>query len=232
MRILAIDTALSACSACIMDAGAEVPLAIEQIAMERGHAEALMPMLERLTGPGTGTTQQPGFGTLDRVAVTIGPGSYTGLRVGISAARAIGLAANIPVVGITSLAALAAPLIGRETGRLLVAAIDARHGHVYVCVMTGSGRAIVAPRLVNAKDAARAIGAGPASLTGSGAALVAQEAWAMGLDVVVLDGTSAPDIRFVARLGLLADPAGSAPRPLYLRAPVATSQEHARIARQ
>lgn len=232
MRILAIDTALSACSACVIDAGVATPVAHEQMALERGHAEALMPLIERVMGQVAEGGTRAAFASLDRVAVTIGPGSYTGLRVGISAARAIGLAANIPVVGVTTLAALAAPLIGRESGRLITAVIDARHGHVYATVLSSTGRTVVAPRLVTVKDAARAIGAGPASLVGSGAALVAQEAWAMALDVVVIDGSAAPDIIFVARLGLLADPAGAAPRPLYLRAPEATSQEHARIARQ
>jgi tRNA threonylcarbamoyladenosine biosynthesis protein TsaB len=231
MRILAIDTALSACSACVLEAGAPEPLAREQMAMERGHAEALMPMIERVMGQIEGGVTG-GFASLSRVAVTIGPGSYTGLRVGISAARAIGLAAGIPVVGITSLAALAAPLIGRESGRLITAAIDARHGHVYVAVLNSAGRPVIAPKLASVKDAARAIGAGPATLVGSGAALVAQEAWAMALDVVVMEGSSAPDITWVARLGLLSDPAQASPRPLYLRAPEATSQEHARIARQ
>lgn len=232
MRILAIDTSLSACSACVLDAASPVPVALEQMALERGHAEALMPLIERVMSGISGGGTKAGFASLTRVAVTIGPGSYTGLRVGISAARAIGLAARIPVVGVTTLAALAAPLIGREPGRLITAAIDARHGHVYVTVLNSAGRPIVAPKLASLKDAARAIGAGPASLVGSGAALVAQEAWAMALDVVVIDGSTAPDITWVARLGLLSDPAQAGPRPLYLRAPEASSQEHARIARQ
>ena len=92
MRILAIDTALSACSACVMDAGVSEAVAREQITLERGHAEALMPMIERVMAQVSANCIKAGFATLDRVAVTIGPGSYTGLRVGISAARAIGLA--------------------------------------------------------------------------------------------------------------------------------------------
>ena len=84
MRVLAIDTALGACSACIIEAGETVPLAAETIPMDRGHAEALMPLLDRLSAQVDG-----GFESLDRVAVTVGPGSYTGLRVGISAARGI-----------------------------------------------------------------------------------------------------------------------------------------------
>jgi tRNA threonylcarbamoyl adenosine modification protein YeaZ len=224
MRLLAIDTSLSACSVCLFDAARPEALARETAQMERGHAEALMPMVERVAGGA--------FAGIERIAVTIGPGSYTGLRVGISAARGLGLALGRPVVGVTTLAALAAPVIGRDPGRLITAAIDARHGGVYVAVLNSDGKAVVAPRLASVKDAARAIGAGPASLVGSGARLVAQEAWAMGLDVVVVEGSEAPDILWVARLGLLAEPQAQPPRPMYLRAPEATPQDGARIARQ
>ena len=70
--------------------------------MERGHAEALIPLIERVMGGIDG-----GFGSLDRIAVTVGPGSFTGLRVGIAAARAIALCWSIPAVGVSTLAALA-----------------------------------------------------------------------------------------------------------------------------
>ena len=87
MRILAIDTALGACSACVLDTADMVkPLAIEQIAMDRGHAEALMPLVERVMKDVEG-----GFGSLSRVAVTVGPGSFTGIRVGVAAARGLAL---------------------------------------------------------------------------------------------------------------------------------------------
>jgi tRNA threonylcarbamoyl adenosine modification protein YeaZ len=227
MRILAIDTALGACSACVLDAGEAQALAVEQLAMERGHAEALMPLVERVMNGVPG-----GFASLTRVAVTVGPGSYTGLRVGISAARAIALAAAIPAVGVTTLAATAAPLIGREPGRVIAAALDARHGQVWFQVMSSEGRSLVPLRQVSYRDAARAIGAGPVSLVGSSALAVANEAWAIGLDALVIDEAKAPDIAWVARLGLIADPDTAPPRPLYLKAPETTPQDHARLARR
>ncbi|MGL5361798.1 MAG: tRNA (adenosine(37)-N6)-threonylcarbamoyltransferase complex dimerization subunit type 1 TsaB [Bosea sp. (in: a-proteobacteria)] len=227
IRILAIDTALGACSVCVMEQGNPKPLAREQDEMARGHAEALMPMLERVMAKVEG-----GFSSLDRVAVTVGPGSYTGLRVGLSAARAIGLAAKIPVIGVSTLAATAAALIGREPGRVIASAIDARHGSVYFQALTAEGRQLVGMRLVSLRDAARAIGAGPVSLAGSGALLVAREAWTIGLDAVVVDPEPAPDVIWVARLGLLADPESAPPQPVYLRAPEATSQDHARLPRR
>jgi tRNA threonylcarbamoyl adenosine modification protein YeaZ len=237
MRLLAIDTSLHACSACLFDPGKPEDMRRETLAMERGHAEALMPMIERIMSgrglevAGVGASAGADFAGVDRIAVTIGPGSYTGLRVGISAARALGLALAKPVVGVTTLSALAAPLVGRDSGRLITAAIDARHGSVYVTVLNTDGKPVVAPRLASLRDAARAIGAGPTAIVGSGARLVAQEAWGMGLDAVVIEGSEAPDILWVARLGLLAQPNAQPPRPLYLKAPEATPQDGARIAR-
>ncbi|TCR68901.1 tRNA (adenosine(37)-N6)-threonylcarbamoyltransferase complex dimerization subunit type 1 TsaB [Bosea sp. BK604] len=227
MRILAIDTALGACSACVLDAGESVPVAREQVAMERGHAEALMPMIERVMNAVEG-----GFASLDRVAVTIGPGSYTGLRVGISAARAIALAAQIPAIGVTTLAATAAPLVGREQGRVIAAALDAKHGQVWFQALNAHGKQLVSIRQVSYRDAARAIGAGPVSLVGSAAMAVASEAWAIGLDAFVVDETKAPDVIWVARLGLVADPETAPPRPLYLKAPETTPQDRARLPRR
>lgn len=227
MRILAIDTALGACSACVLDAGDPVPVALEQVAMDRGHAEALMPMIERVMAATEG-----GFSSLDRVAVTIGPGSYTGLRVGISAARAIAFAAEIPAVGVSTLAASAAPLIGREGGRVIAAALDARHGQVWFQALNSQGKQLVSIRQVSHRDAARAIGAGPVSLVGSAALAVANEAWAIGLDAVIVDESKAPDVLWVARLGLIADPDTAPPRPLYLKEPETTPQDRARLPRR
>ncbi|MFN3673494.1 MAG: tRNA (adenosine(37)-N6)-threonylcarbamoyltransferase complex dimerization subunit type 1 TsaB [Bosea sp. (in: a-proteobacteria)] len=227
MRILAIDTALGACSACVLDAGEAAPLAVEQIAMDRGHAEALMPLIERLMKSVAG-----GFASLDRVAVTVGPGSYTGLRVGVSAARGIALAAGIPAIGVSTLAATAAPLIGREPGRVIAAALDAKHGQVWFQALSSEGRPLVSVRQVNHRDAARAIGAGPVSIVGSAAMAIANEAWAIGLDALVLDEAKAPDVVWVARLGLIADPLSAPARPLYLKAPETTPQDKARLPRR
>src|SRR5690606_23035390 len=100
--------------------------ASESVPLVRGHAEALMPLIRRIM-------HQAGlaFAELDRIAVTVGPGSFTVLRVGISAARGIALAAGKPAVGLSTLAAYAAPLIAADDTVPVVAAIDARHGHVY-----------------------------------------------------------------------------------------------------
>ena len=105
MRVLAIDTALAACSAAVLDTEHNGGIvASESLPMVRGHAEALLPLLRRVM-QAAGLT----FPAIDRIAVTTGPGSFTGLRVGIAAARGIALAADKPAVGVSTLSAYAAP---------------------------------------------------------------------------------------------------------------------------
>ena len=227
LRVLALDTALGACSACVAADGEPEPLARETLAMERGHAEALLPLVDRVVSRVEGR-----FATLDRVAVTIGPGSYTGLRVGIAAARAIGLALGAPVVGVTTLSALLAPLVASGERRLLAVAIDARHGGLFFQAVAPGGRSIIAPAHLTVREAVRLIGSGPVTLTGSGAALVAAEASASGLEVSLAEAALAPDVVWVARLGLASYQDQALPKPLYLRAPDAKPQDHARLARR
>lgn len=225
LRILAIDTALDSCAACIATDESDALLAEESMVLARGHAEALLPLVERVVARIEG-----GFESLDRVAVTVGPGSYTGLRVGLSAARAIGLATGIPVVGVTTLSALLAPLLATNGEGLIVAAIDARHGSVYLQAMSLTEGVIVPPSLVALEEAASLIAA-RATLVGSGAPALSAIMAARGFETVVAS-TAAPEIAWVASLGLLADPAQALPRPLYLRGADATPQDHARIARR
>jgi tRNA threonylcarbamoyladenosine biosynthesis protein TsaB len=227
LRVLAIDTALGACSACILEAGAAEPLARETIPMERGHAEALLPLIDRLSSHVDG-----GFESLDRVAVTVGPGSYTGLRVGIAAARGIGLAADIPVIGVATLSAFLAPLMAGDRRGLFTAALDAKHGQIYIQAVAVGGRSIIPPSLMSFRDAVRLLGSGPILLTGTAASALAAEARIQGVEAIISEGSPAPDIAWVARLGAIADPAQALPKPLYLREPDAKPQDGARIARR
>jgi tRNA threonylcarbamoyl adenosine modification protein YeaZ len=217
-RILAIDTALDAVAACVYDDSDVDNFVFETIAMQRGQAEALMPLLDRVV------SDSGGFNALDRIGVTVGPGSFTGLRIGIAAARAIGIACRVPVVGVSTLAALAAPLILAGEPGLIVPAIDAKHGSVYFAVFGPDGRALVAPRVASVREAVRLLGNGPVRMGGSGAPMLAIEAWATRLAAEVVGETGAPDISYVARLGLLADPRGAPPKPLYLKPPDAKPQ--------
>jgi tRNA threonylcarbamoyl adenosine modification protein YeaZ len=227
MRVLAIDTALEACSAAVLDSGAGGIAASETLAISRGHAEALLPLIAQVM-------DRAGieFAELDRIAVTTGPGSYTGLRVGISAARGIALAAGKPALGLSTLAGLAAPLIAQDDSTHVVAVIDARHDHVYLQIFGPGGRTLVAPRIATLRDALRAAITGPTRLIGSGAGLLAK-AWPKDAEPPLLvDTRGAPDINWVARLGAAATEGHGPPKPLYLRAPDAQPQDAAHLPRR
>jgi tRNA threonylcarbamoyladenosine biosynthesis protein TsaB len=225
MRILAIDTALEACSAAVLERG--IITASETLPMARGHAEALMPLVARVMD-----LADIEFADLDRIAVTTGPGSFTGLRVGISATRGIALAASKPAIGLSTLAAFGAPLIAEDDSTNVVAAIDARHDHVYLQVFGAGGRTLVAPRIATLRDAVRAAMTGPARIIGTAAAQLAA-AWPKGAEQPLqVEQRKAPDIVWIARLGAAATEGSSPPKPLYLRAPDAQPQDAARLPRR
>jgi tRNA threonylcarbamoyladenosine biosynthesis protein TsaB len=227
MRVLAIDTALGACSAAVLDTRHVAVVASETLPMVRGHAEAVMPLIARVM-------DQAGidFANLDRIAVTTGPGSFTGLRVGISAARGIALAAGKPAVGLSTLAGFAAPHIAQDDSSAVVAAIDARHEHVYLQVFGPGGKTVVAPRIAPLKEAMRAATASPARIVGSGAELIVA-LWPKGEQPPVLvEQLDAPDIGWIARLGAAAAEGQAPPKPLYLRAPDAQPQDASRLPRR
>jgi tRNA threonylcarbamoyladenosine biosynthesis protein TsaB len=227
MRVLAIDTALEACSAAVFDTDRGGITARESLPMARGHAEAVMPLIARVMD-----LAEIEFRELDRIAVTSGPGSFTGLRVGISAARGIALAAEKPAVGLSTLAGFAAPLIAEDDSTHVVAAIDARHDQVYLQVFGIGGRTLVAPRMATVRDAARAAITGPARVIGSAANQVAA-AWPKGAEPPLLvEQRSAPDIGWIARLGAAAADGYGRPKPLYLRPPDAQPQDAARLPRR
>jgi tRNA threonylcarbamoyl adenosine modification protein YeaZ len=226
MRILAIDTSCGAASAAVVESGRMEPLAVVSRVMLRGHAEALAPMVEEVVGSIEG-----GVASLDRIAVTTGPGSFTGIRVGLALARAMGLALGIPVVGVSTLAAFAAQLLSKPRQGVIAAAIDARHGSAYFQLFESSGRPLGPPRCDALRECVRQIGDGPALLAGDAAALLAVEAHRAGLPYDLESATNAPDIVAVARMGLALDPAANPARPLYVKQPDARPNPAGPIAR-
>jgi tRNA threonylcarbamoyl adenosine modification protein YeaZ len=227
MRVLAIDTALAACAAAVIDTNRSTIIASETLTMVRGHAEAVMPLIARVMD-----AAQIEFSHLDRVAVTTGPGSFTGLRVGISAARGISLAAGKPAVGLSTLAGFAAPHIAESDKSAVVAVIDARHEHVYLQVFGPGGRTMVTPRITPLREAVRAAMTGPARIVGSAAELLAAAWPRKEPPPVLVEQLDSPDIGWVARLGAAAAEGHGPPRPLYLRAPDAQPQDAARLPRR
>ncbi|MCO5132568.1 MAG: tRNA (adenosine(37)-N6)-threonylcarbamoyltransferase complex dimerization subunit type 1 TsaB [Xanthobacteraceae bacterium] len=215
MLILAIDTALDACSAAVLDTRSTRLLAHESQPMQRGHAEALMPLIARVMKQAA-----IAFAALDRVAVTTGPGSFTGLRVGLSAARGIALAAHKPVVGLTTLTAFAAPYVSERGAHPIMSVIDARHDHVYLQVASGGGTTLLHPDLVPIGTALEAIPRfGPPILVGNAARLVADRWPADAPPPARVEPRPAPDIGWVAWLGAAVTPESAPARPYYLRAP-------------
>src|SRR6195952_5528575 len=219
MLILAIDTALDACAAAVLDTDAAKIIAQESQAMKRGHAEALMPLIARVM-----KAAAIAFTSLDRIAVTKGPGSFTGLRVGISAARGIALAAGKPVVGVTTLAAFAAPRLREHGEHPILSAIDARHDHVYFQLVGGDGASLIPPRVASVEEVFDASRFGAPQLVGN-AAKILGDRWPSDAPApVLIDAQPAPDIQWVAWLGAAVDPETSPARPYYLRAPDAKPQ--------
>lgn len=203
MIVLAMDTCLASCSVTVLEG--ERVLACAREVMARGHQERLAPMAQAVMAD-AGLA----FGRLDRIAVTVGPGSFTGLRVGIAFAKGLALALSKPAVGIGTLEALAA-----EADGLVFPAIDARRGQLYLQAFE-DGRALMAPDALTAEGAAARLAelsqGRPFTLVGSGAALLADAA--PSATVLAVEGA---DARHVARLAASRDPGPL--RPLYLRAP-------------
>ena len=219
MLILTIDTALDACAAGVLDTDSAKMIAQESFSMKRGHAEALMPLIARVV-------RQSGqaFAALDRIAVTTGPGSFTGLRVGLSAARGIALAAGKPVVGITTLTAYAAPLLSEHGAHPIMSVVDARHDHVYLQVVSGNGSALITPRVAPIEEALGAAQFGAPYLVGNAARIIADRWPSDALPPVRVDAQPAPELIWVGWLGATVDPEIALARPYYLRAPDAKPQ--------
>lgn len=225
MRILAIDTALANCAAAVLDDGAETACfnsSGEEIG--RGHAERLMEMIGEVMAE-TSTT----FSDLDRIVVTVGPGSFTGLRVGLSVARGFGLVLEKPVVGITTLAAIARAAAPKDGGAPLLVALTGKGDEVYCQEFTAAGDPGEEAGVRTLLDLEATLPRGT-RLAGSAAEKVA---FALGLPQNrILSTDQFPEIRYVAELGMTADPVTSSPSPLYLRPPDATPQTKGRIERQ
>ena len=203
MRVLVIDTALNACTSAVFEDGRA--LGVRTAVMARGHSERLGGFVRDAVAEAGG-----GFEALDRIGVTVGPGSFTGLRVGLAFAQGLGAALDLPVVGVSTLAALARSADRGEGATAAV--IDARRGQVYLQRFR-DGDPVSDAEALSIEDAAALLAADYGGrLTGSGAALVGGPA----------DAATTPDPVALAALTATLDPATHPPRPLYLRAPDAT----------
>lgn len=210
--LLAFDTTFSACSVAVYDDARNRMVANANLAMDKGHAEALAPMVQAcLAEAGVAPSE------LTRIAVTTGPGTFTGQRIGLALAHGMGVALNIPVVGINSLAATAAPLL-------------ATHRHILVAQRAGATGQYYALHLLPGMSAADwddqsrfasadeciAMVDGHSIIVGTGADALMALAPATLLRVTGHDLPVAADF---AALAATLPPTSGLPQPLYLRPP-------------
>jgi tRNA threonylcarbamoyl adenosine modification protein YeaZ len=195
--LLAIDTAAPRLQLALLRDGDRVDTLVEDMAT--GQAERLFPALGDLLAR-TGVA----YADLARIAVTTGPGSFTGLRIGLSAARGLGLALGVPVLGIPSLLALS---LGAQCDALAVL-LDARRDEAYFQLFSGPAIAVAPPALLPVAEARAQVPLGAGIVTGPFV-----------------------DIAALARFAAIADPALYPPEAAYIRDADAKPQEKFRIAR-
>jgi tRNA threonylcarbamoyladenosine biosynthesis protein TsaB len=220
MNVLAFDSCLGAVSAAVRwrDAGGRCMVRHAHEVRDRGHAERLMPMIAEVM-------QEAGlvFADIGRIAVTVGPGTFTGVRGGVAAARGLALASGVTAVGATSLAVMALQArqqLGRGLDdRPLAVAVDARRDAVYLQLFAGVENAqVTRPLVLPADEAAGHFAGRSAVIVGSGAEQVARAVRATGGQAEAMLIDLQPDARTLAAIAadLVPDPPL---RPLYLRPP-------------
>lgn len=211
MRLLALDSSSSACSAAVWSDGAIA--AHRRLAGVRGQAEALMPLiLETLAEAGLD------FAALDAFAVSVGPGAFTGLRIGLATARGLALAADKPLLGVTCFEAVAAAVPETErAGRVLAVVLDTKRADLYVQIMDDAD----APMTLMAQDLASRLPAGPLLLAGDAAPTARAALVAAGREAVLSAAPGGADAAWVARIAAARwpDRGVATAQPLYLRPP-------------
>jgi tRNA threonylcarbamoyl adenosine modification protein YeaZ len=212
MLILAFDTTLAACSAAVFDGDAGRLLAHAFEPLERGHAEALVGMVR-----GVLEESAVELARVDRIAVTVGPGTFTGVRIGLSLARGLRLALGTPVCGLTSLEAMRLNVDDNPERRAVASLIDARRGEYYLAAWSAEGALLVAPCAVRHEDAAGLLPAG-SLVVGTGADRLVEFAGGTG-DVIRAGVPDLPDAARIAEAAIELAPAPEPPQPLYLRPP-------------
>lgn len=207
MLILSFDTTAAACSVALWRDGEA--LKTKQTAMSQGQAEALVPMIELIL-----SDCDVRYSMLDRIAVTVGPGSFTGVRVGIATARALGLAATKTTVGVptTEVLATSAP----EQGRRVLAAIDTKRGDLYV-QMFGRDRSPTGNiNVVDPKELKLWAGPDPLTVVGDGAVIATR---ILGPNASASSAGPLPDVATLAQLASRREPVSENLVPVYARSP-------------
>lgn len=199
----------------------------------RGHAERLLPMIEEALARACLSFRQ-----IDRIGVVVGPGSFAGIRSGVSAARGFALALDVDLVGVTAFEALVYPFLASpdkaldRDGSAICAMLDARRGEVYVACFDQTGAPLGEPSLLSLDKALDLVGSSSCRLVGTGAALLSQHAKQKnGHGLEVICAPASPDIADVARIAARKQVSGEPPKPLYIRAADARPQSGFALAR-
>ena len=203
MKLLAIDTSAQTCAVCVLDTQADRLLAEKSIDIGRGHAEVLMEFIEDCL-----SSIKIGYDNLDRIGVTIGPGSFTGVRVGMSVARGFGLSLGIPVVGVSTLDACEERARELDYQGRLLSLLDAKRGELY-CKLTGNE-----PFAGTYETILEIISEETLSLCGSGSSILRDN---FQVEAPIIHKDASPHIGTVAKLASQMDNPLSPPEPLYLR---------------
>jgi tRNA threonylcarbamoyl adenosine modification protein YeaZ/ribosomal-protein-alanine acetyltransferase len=216
MIVVALDCSLDACSAAIYDSDRAEVLSQNFAAMTRGQAEAIAPMAREVV-----TEAKLTMDAIDRIAVTLGPGTFTGIRIGLAFAKGLGLTLNRPVIGIDSLRAIAANAAAVTTAIAVVN--DARQGQVYFALLK-NGVTVLAPQRVTLAEAIALLPSGAVAIMGTlKHAIVAEAA---RRDVTMLEAGDIPVAANFAPLAISEPPASAPLRPLYLAQSYAKLPKH------
>lgn len=214
MRVLAFDTTMAACSVAVWQDG-DVRAHFHQ-AMMHGQAEALLPAIEQ-----TLSDANISYADLDRIAVTLGPGSFTGVRVGLATARGVGAAAGLPVIGLATTDVIAAEARS-HTSLPIAVAVDARRAEVYLHLFGPDGIALEDPACALPIDAAVSLNDAEWAVAGDGAERVLEHCGGR------LDGVKphVPSAAVLAALAAERIAPADMPRPIYVRPPDAALPKH------
>ncbi len=222
MKILSLDTSTSSCSVAVM-AGARI-LSHRHDAMARGQSERLIPMIAEVMAEA-----EMSFPQLDLLAVTVGPGTFTGIRIGLATARALHLASGKPLAGVSTCEAIAAGIPEQERqGRQVLVVLDSRRADLWVQRFDGDLTPLSPPAAL-LPEAIAALAPGPMVVAGDAALLVLS----LLPEARLSSGAATPDASVVGRLARFHWTRGTAlpATPLYLR-PADVTLHHASLLAQ